>query len=116
MRYDVPNEKGITRRERNDRVEEFSPVFKVPLHGVYLWQWYKSISDTLPRIRDGVCNPIPPTEFKAWLELSGIICYPFEYEILSAMDVVYVDEMNKELQDYRERRDEELKREAERKK
>lgn len=41
--------------------------------------------------------PIPPSEFRAWREITGNIVYPAEYAILCAMDVAYCDEMNKEL-------------------
>lgn len=68
-----------------------------------MWDWYFKISDCVRRVRDGVCEPIPPTEIKAWIELTGEIVYPSEYAILCAIDVAYCSEMNKELADYRVR-------------
>ena len=67
------------------------------------------MSDTLHRIRDSVCHPIPPTEFRAWCVLSGNIVYPHEYAIISGMDKVFCDEMNDELRNADERRHEEHK-------
>lgn len=39
----------------------------------------------------------------AWREVMDVIVYPSEYAILSAMDVAFCDEMNKELADYHAR-------------
>lgn len=69
----------------------------------YLWAWFTTLSDCTPRIRNGVCSRIPPTEFQAWKEASGIIVYPVEYAILCAMDRAFCVEMNKELAAYQER-------------
>lgn len=60
-----------------------------------------SLSGCVRRVIDGVCIPIPPTEFLAWCRASGTIVYPFEYAILSAMDDAYREEMNSELENYR---------------
>lgn len=61
------------------------------------------LSASLRRTRDGVCEPIPPSEFQAWREATGAIVYPAEYAILRAMDAAYCAEMNKELADFKER-------------
>lgn len=55
------------------------------------------------RVRDGICYPISPLEFRAWCEATGHIIRPSEYEVLCAMDEAYCDEMRKELADYRAR-------------
>jgi len=68
-----------------------------------LWNWYDQISSGVGRIRDGVCFPIPWTEFQAWANLTGNIVSPSEYAILHSMDLVFCDETNKELEAYRER-------------
>jgi len=57
----------------------------------------------LQRVKNDICEPIPPTEMKAWLELTGTIMHMREYEILRAMDQSYCSECNKELRDYHER-------------
>ncbi len=116
VRYDLPDEKGGTRRERaesfGDDVEQ-APDFEVPTNGQYLWDWYFALSNRLRRVHDGVCSPIPPSEFLAWCQASGTIVYPAEYDILAAMDDMFCEEMNKELRDYRTRQDEQRKMEME---
>lgn len=74
------------------------PDFEVPEAGQYLWDWYKALSGRLQRNRDGVCSPIPPTEFAAWVNAMGLIVLPSEYECLCAMDIAYVEVMNEELE------------------
>jgi hypothetical protein len=105
VRYDVKDETGETRRERNERFgkPELSPPLRYPDAGAYLWGWYFDLSQRLRRVRDGVCEPIPPSEYEAWARLTDNIVYPHEYAILAAMDAAYCEEMNKELAAYHER-------------
>lgn len=77
----------------------------VPELGRYLWDWYFSLSKRVRRVREGTCDPIPPSEFIAWREATGAIVYPREYATLCAMDDAYCAEMNPELDAYRERRE-----------
>lgn len=56
---------------------------------------------------------VPPSEFEAWCRLTGALVYPTEYDILTAMDRMYCDEANKELDADRSRREEEVKRDSE---
>ena len=99
----TPDEKGQTRRERNDQFGEPAPPLIVPQSGQYLWEWYFDLTDSIRRIRDGVCEPFPPSEYMAWRHATGNIVYAHEYAILRAMDGAYCTEMNNELADYRER-------------
>lgn len=55
---------------------------------------------------DGFCKPIRPGDYLAWQELSREIVEPADYDILRAMDVAYVSEMNKEIADDRKRMEE----------
>lgn len=55
------------------------------------------VSSSIRRVTEGVCSPIPPTEWLAWITLSGEIVYPWEHRILTAMDVAFCAELNKEL-------------------
>lgn len=75
----------------------------VPDAGLHLWNWYHDLSRSVRRVRDGVCEPIPPSEFIAWKQATKREVYPHEYEILREMDVVFVSMMNDELEAYRER-------------
>lgn len=116
VRYDLPDENGKSRRERasgfGDSIEQ-PPDFNIPTEGRTYWEWYFSLSDRVRRVRDGICEPIPPSEFLAWCQASGTIVYPAEYAILTAMDDMFCEEMNKELRDYRTRTEEKQKQEIE---
>jgi hypothetical protein len=57
-----------------------------------------------PRIVEGVCYAIPPTEYLAWQTLFRVIVRAREYGILAAMDAAYRGELNLLLADLRERR------------
>lgn len=103
VRYEIQDEKGESRRERNDSFGETSPLLIIPPDGAYLWRHYWAISESVVRIQDGICRPIPPSEFNAWTAASGEVLYHHEYEILRAMDAAYCEEMNRELADFRDR-------------
>lgn len=114
VRYEQPDEKGLSRRERAERFgQEAAPELDIPLAFNYVWVWYWAISGRLQRVADGVCRPIPPSEFLAWCRASGTIVSDVEYAMLSAMDDTFCKEMNSEIRDYRTRQEEERKREAE---
>jgi hypothetical protein len=70
---------------------------------LYLWRTYWEISESVVRIHDGICRPIPPSEIASWMTINAEILYHNEVEILRAMDAAYCEEMNKELADYRDR-------------
>lgn len=106
VRYEQPDERGLTRRERNESFQQPAPEFAIPEGGEYLWVWYHEISDTLRRVDDGVCFPIPWSEYKAWAEVTRQIVNSDEYAILRSIDIDFCDEMNKELQAFRERENE----------
>lgn len=112
VRYDTPNEHGEKRRDRNDSFNVDSPPLIVPLAGRHLWEWYLDLSSGLRRVRDGVCEPFPPSEFEAWRAATGHIVYPVEYGILRAMDVAFCDETNKELSAFRQRENDRREKEA----
>lgn len=106
----MPDEKGETRRERNPRFGiDDTPEVEIPEAGWQFWEWYWTLSARLRRVRDSVCDPIPPSEFQAWCKASGTIVRPSEYAILCAMDDAFCDEMNRELRDYNARMEERRK-------
>ena len=113
MRYEFPDEKGETRRQRNERVGESTPPFEIPEHGQYIWDWFKELSLIASSVSDGMYRPIPPSEYLAWQQITGNIVYSWEYDILFSMDSVYCDEMNKEIQARQSIRQERVEREAE---
>lgn len=92
-----------------------TPAFNVPEVGQYLWQIFQSAIKSISRVSEGVYSLIPPTEWESWFKLTCTIVYPREYDILVAMDRVYCEEANKELEDIRAQRDEEMKKQAKKK-
>lgn len=114
VRYDLKDEHGKTRRERNDDFGATAPELRVPDAGGHLWDWYFDLSQRLIRRGDGETHPIPPTEFVAWVQATKQIVYPWEYAILGAMDLAYVAEMNIELSAYSERQRDQAAKDAKR--
>lgn len=108
-----PDKIQETRAEYNERFgqQDKTPEMVVPVAGQHLWDWYFGLSGMLQRTREGICEPIPPSEYAVWIDrFCGEIVYPHEYAILAAMDVAFCDEMNKELDDLRARQEEAAKR------
>lgn len=97
----------------NEVPDAVAPEIEIEPEAAIYWQWYFSLSNSLRRVRDGYCEPFPPSEFLAWSQATGTIVYPQEYAILRAMDDAFREEMNKELADYRERLREKQKAEVE---
>lgn len=81
----------------------FAPPLQISDAAQYLWDWYNDLASGVGRVRDGVCYAIPPSEYKAWAEISGHIVYASEYAILRAMDRAFCDALNTEFEAYRER-------------
>ena len=61
----------------------------------------------MQRVMEGICRPIPPSEWFAWSHLTGNVVNQVEYDILVAMDREFCDETNKELRALDARRQEE---------
>lgn len=101
------DENGETRRERNERFGHSSPEIEIPEAARHLWEWYFDLSRRLRRVRDGACEPIPPSEFMAWKAATRNVVHPHEYAMLCQMDVAYCDEMGMEIGAYYERKREE---------
>lgn len=110
VRYDIEDDNGSTRREKNERANRLAPPFEVPSNGMYLWEWFKDLNSSISRISEGVCRLIPPSEIKAWSELTGNFIHPFEYDILNSMDIEFCNETNLEFKALRERQKEEHER------
>lgn len=113
-RYDIPNKKGETRRERNEVVNVDTPDFEIPEDGLYLWDWFIDINNSIHRIdfNGYYCN-IPPSEFLAWSTLKKCDLRSEEYDILKAMDNAFCKELNADINADRQREDERRKREME---
>lgn len=113
VRYYIEDERGETRKERNEIAEVFTPPLIINDYAQYLWEWFHDLSSSVSRVQDGICKLIASSEYLAWAELSGNIVLDDEYAILRAMDRVYCREMNAEFEAYRARQRE--RQEAERK-
>lgn len=113
VRYETKDERGETRRERNEKHDAATPEIVIPEAGKHIWEWYADLSQFFVRVKDSVCVPIPPSEFLAWRELTENIVHDYEFEMLAAIDRTYCRMMNSELQDYnireRERHENEVK-------
>lgn len=110
VRYDTPDEHSITRRDKYEHSGledhpdvEPPPELEIPDWCEYLWEIYHEISDGVERIVDGVCIPIPWSEFLAWQTLTERVVTPREYAILRSIDNAFCSETNVELEAYRER-------------
>lgn len=99
----------LSRREWYPRFEREVPPLDIPPAGEYLWDWYMDATSRVRRVVEGVCGPMPPSDWLAWAEITGNIVYRWEYDILAAMDVAFCDEMNKELEAKREAHQEEAR-------
>ena len=64
---------------------------------MHLWEWFFDLDNRISRMDDGVCNRIPPSEWLAWQQMTGDIVYPWEYDILTAMDRAYCAAVNGEI-------------------
>lgn len=88
------------------------PKLYIPDEGKYLWNWFAQINGMFSRSSGGVVKPIPPSEFLAWAQLSGLIVNVAEYDILREMDAVYCVHMTEEAQKAQIRRREKQEQEA----
>ena len=105
VRYDQPDENGNTRRERNEQFgqDHLTPELELDEVAQHYLNLYYRLSNRLKRVEDGNCSPIPPSEFLAWVTLTGVIVLPWEYDMLSQMDLAFCEEMNAELAAFQER-------------
>lgn len=116
-RYDLPNEKGETRRERNLRFGYGkSPEVEIPSSGEYIWELFATLSASIHRVDfNGYYYKIPPSEILAWCELAKVDITSEEYEVISAMDDVFCKEINEDRNAAYSRKLEEQKQELENK-
>jgi len=102
-------ERVITRREYNETFDQTAPEVELSDAATYLWDWYFDIDARVGRVSDGVCRPIPPSEWLAWAHLTGHVVYRWEFAILAAMDLSYCQALNSEFSDRSFRRAEKAK-------
>ena len=96
-RYDLPDEKGETRRERNVRFGfgDKNPDFEIPYEGEYIWELFAELSNAIHRVdSNGYYYSLPPSEILAWCKLKKMSLTSYEYEVISAMDNSFCNELN----------------------
>ncbi len=52
----------------------------------YLWDWFQALTCYRPRAR----TPVLPSEINAWAAGMGITIEPYEFEVLTRMDITYL--------------------------
>lgn len=77
-----------------------------------MWDWYCDILNSFQSVIDGQAVPIPPSEFAAWISLTGNIVRPEDYAILRQIDNARRDAMNEEIKRARDRQKAEAELEA----
>jgi hypothetical protein len=101
-RYDTPDKDGETRRERNARFGQSSPEPFRPVKGRYLWEWFISASDFREFGEHGP-KCITPGQWKFWAEINSVEVRPEEFKVLVRMDRSYINALNVELSEQRNR-------------
>lgn len=105
LRYYTPDETGETREDRHERFDQLPPPPRIiPEEGQEYWGWYWEISNSLRRVSDGAVNPIPPSEYLAWAQMTGRIVWPSEYAILRLMDSAFCAMTGQEIKEYFDRK------------
>lgn len=95
-RYDTPDSKGETRRQRNAKFGESSPEPEQPEQGRQLWNWYQQASRTR-RFEQGLPQMLTPLEWQAWANITGQVIREEEFAVLIDMDSAYVSALKAEL-------------------
>ena len=102
-RYGTPDSKGETRRERNARFDVASPNPVWPPKGMYLLEWFRAATCTRQRDANGLPLALAHTEWQAWAEMAAVEVRPEEYKGLLAMDRSYVNALQTEIVEIRQR-------------
>lgn len=98
-RYDLHKKDEDCRRVRNERAGVYTPKFEIPNCGEYLWEYFRELNEGISRVdSNGYYRYIPPSEYIAWLQLKKLEINSFEYDILHSMDVMFCDEINKDVE------------------
>jgi len=92
----------------------------LPEIGLYLWDWFHEISNSVNRVIQGQPMRVPPSEFLAWATMTGRIVLSAEYAILRDMDAAFCSALAVEISEasarHKGRADAEAKSKAPRKK
>lgn len=87
VRYELPDEKGETRRQRNAKFGVASPDIEVPDEGQHVWDWFW---EKLTNRRKSGPEALTHAEIGEWQRLTRTQVLPEEIEMLIAMDDAYM--------------------------
>lgn len=89
VKYDRPDEKGITLRQHLKQAGRPGPLPEIPDDGEYLWRWFRALSRA--RGSNGF-GPMAITysEISAWSQMTGAEPDGFEIRTIMAMDAVFL--------------------------
>ncbi|WP_435371434.1 phage tail assembly chaperone [Mesorhizobium liriopis] len=105
VRYSTPDDKGETRRQRNERfgVEEETPEPDIDPDTAYLLDWFWNLHSARAESFDGP-QPLSFTDIANWSALTGTILLREELGILRQMDAAFLSAHAIEREEARERR------------
>lgn len=98
VRYDMPDEKGETRRQRNERfgegdknpeIEEVDEIYQ------YLLDWFFDLSSLRTPGFNGP-NPLSFSDYANWQKLTGHLITREELNILRELDQAYLKAVEEE--------------------
>jgi hypothetical protein len=99
VRYDMADDKGETRRERNRRFGKQTPEVRIPDQAGHVWSWFWELS---ARRRSGP-ESLTYGEISNWTRITCRDVLPVEVSMLMAMDDAYLRAVREEQQAARER-------------
>lgn len=100
VRYETPDDRKETRRQRNARFGQPSPVVVVPPAGAHVWEWFWALSN---RRKSGP-EALSFGEIGEWQRVTGTQIRPPEVEMLIQMDNAYLSAVRDEQEALIERR------------
>ncbi|MFG1462261.1 hypothetical protein V5F77_05105 [Xanthobacter sp. DSM 24535] len=91
VRYDTPDSKGETRRQRNERFDcsELNPEIQPPDGAEHLLAWFWDLSSARSHGFNGP-DPIRLSDIVSWSTLTGEIITREEVSILRRMDAAFI--------------------------
>jgi len=99
VRYDMADEKGETRRQRNERFGAPSPEVEIPHQLLHVWDWFWELS---ARRRSGP-EALTFADIGEWSRLRQVDLQPIEVEFLMAMDDAYLKAVREDQEAARQR-------------
>lgn len=99
IRYDMADDKGETRRQRNERFGIQSPALDIPGQVLHVWEWFWQLSGR----RHSGPEALTFADVGEWSRLLRIDLLPEEVQMLMAMDDQYLRAVREDQKAARER-------------